>query len=215
MQAEAAHHTGLHGSHGKSHCMAVAVVCCNSRHHQPNTSTSLHLCIDGFSCCYQLMALAGLFIPIIPFLNHMILFSDFPLTSLPSFLYNSLTTQLCIFLFLLYLVMFISHSSDIVPHLSATSELTIYRFCCAQFASHSQVIEPQLPVLYYFQIFSYYLKCPQLYPQPTYLQTSQSLILLAQTGSSTKSNSPMPFNRKVYSAISMDQMFTHSLLPAP
>ena len=191
----------------------VSVWCWNSKCHQPNTLTSLHLCIDGFSCCYQLMALVGSFIPIIPFLNHMILFSDFPLTSLPSFLYDSLTMQLCIFLFLLYLVMFISHSSDVVPHLSATSELTIYRFCCAQFAS--QVIEPQLLVLYYFQVFSYNLKCPQLYPQPTYLQTSQSLILLAQTGSSTKSNSPMPFNQKVYSAISMDQTFTHSLLPAP
>ena len=111
--------------------------CWNSKCCQPNTLTSLDLCIDGFSCCYQLMALAGLFIPIIPFLNHMILFSDFPLTSLPSFLYDSLTTQLCIFPFLLYLVMFISHSSDIVPQLSATSELTIYRFYCAQFASHS------------------------------------------------------------------------------
>ena len=110
--------------------------CWNSKHHQPNTSISLHLCIDGFSCCYQLMASAGLFIPIIPFLNHMILFSDFPLTSLPSFLYDSLTMQLCIFLFLLYLVMFISRSSDVVLHLSATSELTIYRFCCVWFASH-------------------------------------------------------------------------------
>ena len=92
----------------------------------PNTLPSLHLWIDGFSCCYQLMASAGVFICIIPFLNHMILFSDSPLTSLPSFLYNSLTTQLCIFLFLLYLVMFISHSSDVVPHSSATSEVSYF-----------------------------------------------------------------------------------------
>ena len=118
-------------------CTMLEGECWNSKRCQPNTLTSLHLCIDGFSCCYQLMALVGLFTPIIPFLNHMILFSDFPLTSLPSFLYDSLTTQLCIFPFLLYLVMFISHSSDIVPLLSATSELTIYRFYCAQFASHS------------------------------------------------------------------------------
>ena len=100
--------------------------CWNSKRRQPNTSTSVHLYIDGFSCCYQLMPLAGMFVPIIPFHDHMILFSDSPLISLPSFLHDSLTMRFCIFLFLLYLVMFISCPSDVVPHLSATSEVSYF-----------------------------------------------------------------------------------------
>ena len=67
-----------------------------------------------------------MFVPVIPFHDHMILFSDSPLISLPSFLHDSLTMWFCIFLFLLYLVMFISHPSDIVPHSSATSEVSYF-----------------------------------------------------------------------------------------
>ena len=65
-------------------------------------------------------------VPVIPFHDHMILFSDSPLISLPSFLHDSLTMWFCIFPFLLYLVMFISCPSDVVPHLSATSEVSYF-----------------------------------------------------------------------------------------
>ena len=70
----------------------VGLDCWNSKHRQPDTSTSVHLYIDGFSCRYQLMPSAGMFVPVIPFHDHMILFSDSPLFSLPSFLHDSLTT---------------------------------------------------------------------------------------------------------------------------
>ena len=43
------------------------MLCWNSKHLQPNTLTSLHLCIDGFSYRYQLMPSAGMFVPIILF----------------------------------------------------------------------------------------------------------------------------------------------------
>ena len=45
----------------------VSISCWNSKHHQPDTSTSLHLCIDGFSCHHQLMPLAGMFVPVTSF----------------------------------------------------------------------------------------------------------------------------------------------------
>ena len=63
-------------SHHSQNCW-----CWNSKCRQPDTSTSVHLYIDGFSCHYQLMPLAGMFIPVILFHDHMILFSDSPLTT--------------------------------------------------------------------------------------------------------------------------------------
>ena len=100
--------------------------CWNSKRRQPDTSTSVHLYIDGFSCHYQLMLSASMFVPIILFHDHMILFSDSPLFSLPSFLHDSLTTRFRIFPVPLYLVMFVSCPSDVVPHLSATSEVSYF-----------------------------------------------------------------------------------------
>ena len=75
-----------------SDCTTLEGECWNSKCCQPDTSTSVHLYIDGFSCRYQLMPLAGMFVPVILFHDHMILFSDSPLISLPSFLHDSLTT---------------------------------------------------------------------------------------------------------------------------
>ena len=98
--------------------------CWNSKRRQPDTSTSVDLYIDGFSCHYQLMPSAGMFIPVIPFHYHMILFSNSPLFSLPSFLHDSLTMQFHTFPVPLYLVIFVSCPSDVVPHSSATSEVS-------------------------------------------------------------------------------------------
>ena len=72
------------------------------------------------------MPLAGMFVPVILFHNHMILFSDSPLFSLPSFLHDSLTMRFRIFPVPLYLVMFVSCPSDIVPHPSATPEVSYF-----------------------------------------------------------------------------------------
>ena len=82
--------------------------CWNSKHCQPNTSTFVHLYIDGFSCHYQLMPSAGMFVPVILFHYHMILFSNSPLFSLPSFLHDSLTMRFRTFPVPLYLVIFVS-----------------------------------------------------------------------------------------------------------
>ena len=100
--------------------------CWNSKRCQPDTSTFVHLYIDGFSCHYQLMPLAGMFIPIFLFHYHMILFSNSPLFSLPSFLHDSLTMWFRTFPVPLYLVIFVSCPSDVVPHSSATSEVSYF-----------------------------------------------------------------------------------------
>ena len=109
-----------------SDCTTLEGECWNSKHCQPNTSTFVHLYIDGFSCHYQLMPSAGMFIPVIPFHYHMILFSNSPLFSLPSFLHDSLTMQFRTFPVPSYLVIFISCPSDIVPHSSAISEVSYF-----------------------------------------------------------------------------------------
>ena len=52
--------------------------------------------------------------------------SNSPLFSLPSFLHDSLTMRFRIFPIPLYLVIFVSCPSDVVPHLSATSEVSYF-----------------------------------------------------------------------------------------
>ena len=121
-----------------SDCTTLEGECWNSKRCQPDTLTSVHLYIDGFSCRYQLMPSASMFVPIIPFHNHMILFSDSPLISLPSFLHDSLTTWFCIFhSFYILSCSFLAPQMLYhiwVRHLS----YHIYRFRCARFVSQSQ-----------------------------------------------------------------------------
>ena len=120
--------------------------CWNIKRRQPDSSTSLHLCISGFSRRRQFMTLGTSPIPCISSLSTWF----YPFCSFPS-LYPSYAIP-----FHIYLVMLISRPSDVVPHTSATSEMSksysryfvlyhvdhvhsyhIYRFRRTRFSSRS------------------------------------------------------------------------------